>query len=115
MTGPSAEWFMTQAREAAQKERKTMTDQEMRVAIAEACGKRIDIYDLNAMHEAEKIASRELYAAQLLAVIHKVDADYFTKVSWENAYELTTATAHQRAEAFLKTLNLWEDIGRTHL
>ena len=65
--------------------------------------------DLNAMHEAEKTIDGELYTAQLLAVIHEVDADYFNRLSWDNGYELATATAAQRAEAFLKTRELWKD------
>jgi len=60
--------------------------------------------DLNAMHEAEKVIPRQLY-----------HVDY-----WQKCYgrfqqilsELTitpySATASQRAEAFLRTLGLWK-------
>jgi len=61
--------------------------------------------DLNAMHEAEKVLPRQLY-----------HVDY-----WQKGYgrfqtivsEMTvtpfSATASQRAEAFLKTLGKWEE------
>ena len=56
--------------------------------------------DLNAMHEAEKIfADDDLfrgYEAQLDKVVPMSERWIF-------------ATAAQRAEAFLKTLNLWEE------
>jgi hypothetical protein len=54
--------------------------------------------DLNAMHEAEKMLNRESgyheiggYGLYLVALEHNV-----------------SSTAAQRAEAFLKTLNLWK-------
>jgi hypothetical protein len=58
--------------------------------------------DLNAMHEAEKIIMRrgnisQSYYWKLLSVCD--DAE-------ESAI---VATAEQRAEAFLRTLNLWKD------
>jgi hypothetical protein len=61
--------------------------------------------DLNAMHEAEKVLPRQLY-----------HVDY-----WQKGYgrfqtivsEMTvtpfSATASQRAEAFLKTIGKWKD------
>ena len=65
--------------------------------------------DLNAMHEAEKLLIR-IYEPPSA---HK---DYDTKL-WakmrDDGLELNGytwhATAKQRAEAFLKTLNLWEE------
>lgn len=116
-----------------------MTEQEQRIAIAEFCGweniKQIGTFtsptitvgdvpglvqeiakelpdypnSLDAMREAEKVVNREFYVAQLLAVIHEVDRDYFSKISWENGYELTTATAAQRAEALLRCIGQWKD------
>lgn len=104
-----------------------MTRDEQRIAIAEACGwtevtpssvagispvgrecqganwgKPIPDYpnDLNAMHEAEKV----LTDAQWITYIAKLHDDvviYPTK-------RAVTATAAQRAEAFLRTLNLWK-------
>lgn len=64
--------------------------------------------DLNAMHEAEKTLLPDLsrYGTELTKVCDQFAA--------ENGYELleswrTTATASQRAEAFLRTLNLWKE------
>lgn len=117
-----------------------MTDEQMRIAIAEACGlKVIDVpfipnqtkaagcvftdaartewrrcypnscgvygipdylNDLNAMHEAEKVLKggmRSKYDAELTLICLR-DCNFI----WES-------TACQRAEAFLKTLNLWKD------
>lgn len=54
--------------------------------------------DLNAMHEAEKTLSRpqwETYCEYLIGVVCDSCPIY--------------ATAAQRAEAFLRTLNLWKD------
>jgi len=101
-----------------------MKPEEQRIAIAEACGWKPSnprgkwchpvnwsmakngsyevwvgrdklpnyLHDLNAMHEAEKILTYEQkyeYARQFID------------------FELIFATASQRAEAFLRTLNLW--------
>ena len=107
-----------------------MTPEAQRIAIAEACGWQ-DFYteanefrgtppgtwaysnrtvyqdgsapvpdylnDLNAMHEAGKVLP-DLYAYQLelIRVCEKTDG----RSAWR-------ATASQRAEAFLRTLNLW--------
>jgi hypothetical protein len=83
-----------------------MSPEAQRIAIAEACGwtryfpeSTLPDYlsDLNAMHEAEKVLTPEQ--------------------GWEYAQNLVVdggrgwfATAAQRAEAFLRTLNLWEAI-----
>lgn len=56
--------------------------------------------DLNAMHEAEKVLKAELWQAytdNLCAVCGKT----------VNMFFIFCATASQRAEAFLRTLNLW--------
>jgi hypothetical protein len=100
-----------------------MTPEQQRIAIAEACGyKRGEnkncpydywyksdgivyrscdlpnyLNDLNAMHEAEKI---------LLSKFDNWHTPYLRELS-RKAYPPFTATASQRAEAFLKTLNLW--------
>ena len=93
-----------------------MTKEQINIAIAEACGwkpaprerweldGRVERFrpdycnDLNAMHEAEKMLNRESgyheiggYGLYLVALEHNV-----------------SSTAAQRAEAFLKTLNLWK-------
>ena len=63
--------------------------------------------DLNAMHEAEKVLNmvrRVQYSNELRRlIIHR------SPVVSCDEYELVHATAAQRAEAFLRTLNLWED------
>ena len=96
-----------------------MSPEQQRIAIAKACGKNVEMYenciegflqfcynskipdylnDLNAMHEAEGTLNKESgyhetggYGLYLVALDHDV-----------------SATAAQRAEAFLKTLNLWK-------
>ncbi len=54
--------------------------------------------DLNAMHEAEKVLVRE----QRFAYWHELNNIVMGTV------HVAFATAAQRAEAFLKTLNLWK-------
>lgn len=69
--------------------------------------------DLNAIHRAVATLTREQYDADegfsywLARVVHGLDADGI-EVGW-NFYEMQEATAAQRAEAFLKTLGLWQD------
>jgi hypothetical protein len=96
-----------------------MTKEQINIAIAEACGwkpaprerweldGRVERFrpdycnDLNAMHEAEKILSDEShadYACELVKTIRR-NGEWFESVS---------ATAAQRAEAFLRTINKWE-------
>jgi len=98
-----------------------MTDSEINIAIAEVCGwKSVQVVfpdnhewyrnaekkeicrkedlpdycnDLNAMHEAEKTLT---YEQRYEYAKHFID------------YEIVFATARRRAEAFLKTLNLWK-------
>lgn len=56
--------------------------------------------DLNAMHEAEKVLRSD------------IQRDRYTRLLMEtcdDVFPLWHATAAQRAEAFLRTLNLWED------
>lgn len=93
-----------------------MTPEAQRIAIAEACpfvewngvcpfwrNKRGSIIrfdplnDLNAMHEAEKVK----------IIGTEYESDYCMYL-YENAHQCF-ATAAQRAEAFLRTLNLWKD------
>lgn len=107
-----------------------MTPEAQRIAIAEACelenvhwdldiselvygtGTRIRVpnylSDLNAMHEAENILNEQQGATYAL-FLHKVGpnrarGDYLGK-----DFDVLHATAAQRAEAFLRTLNLWDD------
>lgn len=74
--------------------------------------------DLNAMHEAEKILREDVYIHDdmygfsqqdyfifaLTSIVDKKDAKGFRAFFYE-----IHATAAQRAEAFLRTLNLWEE------
>ena len=114
-----------------------MTEQEMRIAIAEACGWRnvqpnpvrgiiplagtikpggvsdannppfgIPDYlnDLNAMHEAEKVLDQN-QKNRYLNILHGIclPEDYD---ELDDDFNWCTATARQRAEAFVETLNL---------
>lgn len=107
-----------------------MTPEEQRIAIAEACPKlfyghrgnwflhsenprniygmpnEVDVLsDLNAMHEAEKV----------LETPDENNKQWFQYNVWlaklveDTSYYVAHATASQRAEAFLRTLNLWKD------
>jgi predicted phosphoadenosine phosphosulfate sulfurtransferase len=98
-----------------------MKPEQQRTTIAEACGwkhyhedlwvspnvtdfSELDceqlpdyLNDLNAMHEAEKVLT------------WKNQSDYAALLgrSYDGSFHHVTATAAQRAEAFLRTLNLW--------
>jgi hypothetical protein len=104
-----------------------MKPEEQRIAIAEACNwkKTLDLemcvwfckeqnmycesdplQDLNAMHEAEKALSPDqgiVYYYNLKRAILGLLNVSPTDLSF------ICATAAQRAEAFLRTLNLWKD------
>lgn len=101
-----------------------MEPEQKRIKIAEACGWKIDrdpdgthwfqldgdkvwvticeipdyITDLNAMHEAEKALNEE-------QMIQYTSFLFMACDDWRGA---TIATAAQRAESFLKTLNLYK-------
>lgn len=103
-----------------------MNDQEINIAIAEACGwtvRRVGsgligkpkseqgpldelpdwANDLNALHEAEKMLPDEVrmnYRFQLQRVVSRT----YEENSW-----LISATARQRAEAFLRTIGKWKE------
>ena len=66
--------------------------------------------DLNAMNEAEKtLTDRDAYLRELQTVTQTwdhVDADG-DEVDW--FWELATATAIERAEAFLRTIGKWKE------
>ena len=96
-----------------------MTPEQQQLAIAEACGRvqRADgfwfpagkyygsagipdyLNDLNAMHEAEKVLT------------WKNQGDYAAALgrSYDGSFPHVTATASQRAEAFLRTIGKWEE------
>ena len=102
-----------------------MTNEQINIAIAEACGWKYEknethapdgafwwpkkpefpdyCNDLNAMHEAEKKLTKKQLQTYL---------DFLTDAPRECVYQTWTssvfATAAQRAEAFLKTIGKWE-------
>jgi hypothetical protein len=105
-----------------------MTEELQRIRIAEACGfdkshwlelkggvvfgtsGSLPDYpnDLNAMHEAEKTLDDDL------DLDYSENLEIATGARWgaNNSYDMSkyrSATARQRCEAFLKTLNLWEE------
>ena len=61
--------------------------------------------DLNAMHEAERCLSENQYD-EYRKWLTMINADDYKPGYHRNAI---SATADQRAEAFLKTLGLWEE------
>lgn len=71
--------------------------------------------DLNAMHEAESQAIDphhiEKYASELYMAVERFwTADRWVKFGrLQINFALAHSTAAQRAEAFLRTLNLWKD------
>jgi len=97
-----------------------MKPEKQRIAIAEACGWKPDkrgfgwlsphgyyapepdyLNDLNAMHEAEKTLNQNLAAEY---------ARMLTSTAWQSeqpTFAPMTATAAQRAEAFLRTIGKW--------
>jgi hypothetical protein len=104
-----------------------MKPEQQKIAIQEACGWLFDhvrndamyylpekdfhvgdpLHDLNAMHEAEKT----------LNFLKKAEyARMLTSTAWQSeqpTFAPMTATAAQRAESFLRTINKWEET--THL
>ncbi len=72
--------------------------------------------DLNAMHEAEKVLTnaQRRYYADMLVYCHPLKYDPRTpnKLYPDQSmdlYLIASMTAAQRAEAFLRTLGLWQD------
>jgi hypothetical protein len=98
-----------------------MTKEQINIAIAEACGwkyvnnenhapdgsfwwsKELEIpdycNDLNAMHEAEKVFDTALYCRYI---------NELCDLTIKGNNSMYMATARQRAEAFLRTINKWE-------
>jgi hypothetical protein len=94
-----------------------MTPKEQQVAIEEACGWTVwscgvpdYLNDLNAMHEAEKVLNDEQHRQYRSEVWYSVCND-ISSYECVKAAERPhfSATSHQRAEAFLKTLGKWEE------
>jgi hypothetical protein len=93
-----------------------MTQEEQRVAIAEACGEDSDsivrelipdyLNDLNAMHEALKT----LNADQMISMDYHLDVVVGNGRQGLNCeYFLWSASAAQFAEAFLRTIGKWKE------
>ena len=88
-----------------------MTDEQINIAIAEACGKtNIGNYcnDLNVMHEAEKtlnIDQQYSYGEMLRVVSENVGprGGHFLPNGW-GCFSLAHLTARQRAEAFVTAI-----------
>ncbi len=91
--------------------------EDQRIAIAEACGKlgAVPDYpnDLNAMHGAEEFfIKKRSHKYQFSAELYKVCAGINLASginSPEAVWNVSHATAAQRAEAFLRTLGLWKE------
>lgn len=70
------------------------------------------VSDLNAMHEAEKtLKDRSTYQTggkgKYLAILSEVIGTSWDG-TWMNDFIVVTATARQRAEAFLRTIGKWK-------
>ncbi len=70
--------------------------------------------DLNAMHEAEKVLTldqQDSYAATLGEdALRRTHSVITYRSEWkDSAWHIVHANATQRAEAFLRTLNLWTE------
>ena len=68
------------------------------------------VNDLNAMHEAEKLVeNNDECLLQLLRIVETARGYDWTKMQGVDGCRCCAfATAAQRAEAFLRTLGLWE-------
>ncbi len=62
------------------------------------------LHDLNAMHEAEKIIRSKPNKRNGQVYAYLYESELSSLTGGESIY----ATAAQRAEAFLKTINLWK-------
>ena len=60
-------------------------------------------HDLNCIHEAEGTLSDDLQSAYTYELLKVMNAKHW------GAFELITATGKQRAEAFLRTFDKWEE------
>jgi hypothetical protein len=64
--------------------------------------------DLNAMHEAEKVLTDE-QDLEYSEALEQVVKGRFATANSEDMRRLRSATASQRAEAFLRTIGKWEE------
>lgn len=66
------------------------------------------LYDLNAMHEAEKVLTTDSQKDNY----HDAICDVLiggSSFRWTDTFSVITATATERATAFLRTLGLWKE------
>jgi hypothetical protein len=92
-----------------------MTQEEQRIAIAEACGEDSDsivrelipdyLNDLNAMHEAILLIGAQYWSHYNEVLMCVVDQG----PPKEHMFFIYNATAAQRAEAFLRTIGKWKE------
>jgi hypothetical protein len=94
-----------------------MTNEQINIAIAEACNKvTVDSWgekypipdycnDLNAMHEAEKALTDDQYHTGYKQTLASL-------VGLSGNMRVMSATAAQRAEAFLRTIGKWEEASK---
>lgn len=69
------------------------------------------LHDLNAIHEAERQCfptSLQQYCRTLASIVYKYTAAADSNFLWQGWW-FVHASAKERAEALLKTLNLWTD------
>ena len=111
-----------------------MTDTEINIAIAEACGFKKEVgctgiirwrnggelfdklkdyaNDLNAMHEAIAFLNPEeanWFAVELSAIVLENPLKVWWDMNSNEVAHIANATARQRAEAFLRTIGKWEE------
>jgi hypothetical protein len=97
-----------------------MTQEQQRVAIAEACGEDSDsivrelipdyLNDLNAMHEAVSIFDYDQadeFEDHLCDICKRLNDEKENPAPWR--FAVVNATASQRAEAFLRTIGKWKE------
>ena len=94
-----------------------MTNEQINIAIAEACGWGQHDYrahrdycnDLNAMHEAERSLNSQHVQDYTFNLLHVTNNDGTGFYGTLGCFAHVHATAAQRAEAFLRTLGKWEE------
>jgi hypothetical protein len=99
-----------------------MTQEEQRIAIAEACGWKTGyrdpeawhplpdyLNDLNAMHEAERLLDEDDQWLEYMLNLQRVLERNPDRGKWVVCQDNMHATAAQRAEAFLRTIGEWKE------
>lgn len=71
------------------------------------CHQNDPLLDLNAVHEAEKLLGEKRIRTYAFTLAQTLDTS--PTVDLDDQFLNISATASQRAEAFLRTLNLWKD------